>query len=76
MKKIGAYRFRKCYDVQNDVVYLEVLDEAETVVMDVMLKCDEIQMLFYPAITSKTICFSLLEKLKEEAAGLLRAESN
>lgn len=77
MKKIDKYRVRACSDINLELPFFEVLDDEDTIIMDIS-KTDEgeFHILFYDGCSSKIIPLSLLEEIISEAKKLIAAEES
>ena len=68
MKEIRSYRLRKCSDIDMEYPYFEILDQDETVIMDVSKTNEgELYILFYDGVLKKSIPVSMLYEIVNEA---------
>lgn len=77
MKSVSSFRLRKCSDINLDLPFFEVIDEANEIVMDVSESDDgERSILFNPACVGKTISIELILRIIRESSDLLNNEKN
>jgi hypothetical protein len=77
MNTVNRYRFSKCYDVRSDLTFFEVLDETDSVLMDVSKSEDgEFRVLFYKGCISKSLSVQLLEEIIREGKKLIVNEED
>jgi len=77
MNIVDEYRFRKCSDVDLELPFFEILDEADSVLMDVSKSEDGVvRVLFYEECASKSISVQLLQEILREGEKLILNEEN
>ncbi len=77
MSMIDEYRFRKCSDINLDLPLFEVLDDSDSVLMNISKSDDgEYRVLFYEECVSKRLSISLLQEIIQEGKDLIRKEED
>lgn len=77
MNTVDEYRFRKCSDIDLELPFFEILDETDSVLMDVSKAEDgEFRVLFYEGCVSKSLSVNLLEEIIQEAKKLIVNEED
>lgn len=72
---VKDYRFRKCYDVRTDFVFFEVLDDTDSILLDISKNDNgEFQILFYEDLSSKILSVNQIEDIIKEGKKLILDE--